>query len=445
MSGKNIHFNEAARINKVPNAFHVMTKPFGPVCNLDCSYCYYLEKKGLYPDTADFKMAEELLERFTRDYIEEQKADTVNFTWQGGEPSIMGLDFFKKALAYQQKYAGRKKIENSFQTNGTLLNDDWCRFFANNKFLIGISVDGPEELHDRYRKNENGKTSFKQVMKSIELLHRYSVEFNTLTVVNDHNSIYPLKVYRFLKDIQSRFMQFIPIVERIAGNSKGLKLVTPDYQLEAEVTGWSVNPSDYGSFLVSIFDEWVRHDVGKYYVQMFDVTLGSWYGAPPGLCVFAETCGLAAVLEHNGDLYACDHFVYKDYLLGNILEKSLGDMFRSDEQFRFGMEKRDSLPVYCRRCEYLFACHGDCPKHRFIETPKGEKGLSYLCEAYKRFFRHVEPYMKFMVNELRNKRPPANIITHLRNKENMNNRSKEPGRNDPCVCGSGKKYKHCCG
>ncbi len=421
MAKKIIHFSEAVRINKIPEAFQVMVKPAGPQCNLNCTYCYYLEKKELYPVAGNLTMPDEALERFIIQYIEEQKADTITFTWQGGEPALAGLAFYEKALALQKKYAGSRNIENNFQTNGTLLNDDWCRFFADNGFLVGISVDGPEDIHDHYRQNIAGKGSFQPVMKSIGLLQKYKVEFNTLTVVNIESSKYPEKVYRFLKNIPSRYIQFIPVVERRAKNTNGLQLIPPGYPCDADVAEWSVTPAGYGNFLVTVFDEWVRSDVGRYFVQIFDVALANWVGVPGGLCVFDETCGLGAALEHNGDLYSCDHYVYNENHLGNIMERSLGDMFRSDKQFRFGMAKKDDLPLYCRRCNFLFACHGECPKHRFILAPNGEKGLNYLCESYKIFFGHVAPYMQFMVEELKHQRPPANIMEHLRNKEKREN------------------------
>lgn len=412
---KAIQFADATRITKVPEAFSVMSKPIGPKCNLDCTYCYYLEKKGLYPETSSFKMSEETLALFIKQYIQEQEADTITFTWQGGEATLLGVDYFKKAVAFQKKYAGNKTIENSFQTNGTLLTNEWCAFFVDNNFLVGISIDGPEDLHDHYRKYANGKPSFKEVMKGIELLKKHQCEFNTLTVVNDYNAKYPLEIYRFLKEIGSTFMQFIPVVERrVLDKNNSLKLVNAGYKGEAEVTDWSVKPKDYGSFLNTIFDEWARNDVGRYYVQLFDVTLGNWYGAPPGLCVFTETCGNAIVMEHNGDVYSCDHFVYDEYYIGNIAEQPLGDMLKSSKQFQFGIDKRDTLPIYCKRCEFRFACHGECPKHRFMEAPNGEKGLNYLCESYKMFFSHVKPSMDFMMNELNNNRPPSNIMNHLR-------------------------------
>lgn len=444
-TNKTIHFTDAIRIDKVPEAFSIMIKPIGPTCNLNCTYCYYLEKNKLYPDTKDFRMSLDTLEIFTKKYIEEQKADHIVFTWQGGEASLLGINFFQKAIEFQKKYAKGKTIENSFQTNGTLLTDEWCEFFHENNFLIGISIDGPEDLHDHYRTYADGKPTFHKVMEGINLLKKHRCEFNTLSVVNDYNSKEALRVYRFLKEIGSTFIQFIPIVERQAlDENNKITLVDQTYKGEARITDWSVKPEAYGKFLTTIFDEWVRNDVGKYYVQIFDVTLGNWVGAPPGLCVFAETCGMAAVMEHNGDVYSCDHFVYDDFYIGNIKEQSFGDLFKSEKQFQFGIDKRDTLPFYCKRCEFRFACHGECPKHRVIEAPNGEKGLNYLCEAYKLFFSHVKPYMEYMANELKFQRAPANIMNHIKRKEQVQEKPKLPGRNEPCICGSGKKFKHCC-
>lgn len=442
---KTLLFTDALKLNR-PAAFNVMLKPAGAACNLNCTYCYYLEKNKLYPGKKNFRMTEELLEEFTRQYIEANEVPVVNFTWQGGEPTLMGLDFFRNALALQKKYSGGKKIENSFQTNGTRLNDEWCKFFTDNNILVGISIDGEEHIHDHYRRTFSGGPTFKRVMKGIELLHRHKVEFNTLSVINDYNSDFAIETYRFLKSIGSGFMQFLPVVERMAvGDSHaGLSLVSPSYNGNAPVTGWSVPPVKFGSFMIAIFDEWVRKDVGKYFVQLFDATLANRVGEMPGVCVFAETCGDALVMEHNGDVYTCDHFVFPEYKLGNILEKPLIEMVRSQMQFDFGINKRNRLPRYCLRCDVRFACNGECPKHRIAVTPDGEPGLNYLCEGYKMFFRHVAPYVDYMAGELKNKRPPANVMTWIRNRENQATKPVLPGRNDQCPCGSGKKFKNCC-
>jgi len=437
-------------LNK-PIAFSAMAKPIGSVCNLNCTYCYYLEKQKLYTDKSNFKMNDEVLETFIRQYIEAQQVPTVNFVWQGGEPSLLGLDYFKKVIELQQKHAGKKLIENAFQTNGTRLDDEWCRFFKQHNFLVGISIDGPEKIHNQYRVYKNGQPTFSDVMSGIDLLRKHQVDFNTLSVVQRFNSIKPLEVYHFLKEIGSGFMQFLPIVEResISKSPDALTLVHANSNVDAKVTDWSVIPEDYGRFLISIFDEWVRNDVGRYYVQMFDVALANWVGERPGLCVFDETCGNAVVIEHNGDIYSCDHFVYPEFLLGNIKENPLTEMLKSDEQYHFGTQKLEALPQFCIDCDYRFACHGECPKHRFDIAPDGEFGLNYLCKAYKMFFAHVHPYMQYMGDELSKKRPPANVMQWAKRLDDRKagivpTQKKVIGRNDHRLSGSGKKFKHCC-
>ena len=429
-----------------PPAFNVMLKPVGPLCNLNCTYCYYLEKKNIFPGKSSFKLDEELLEIFIRDYIRAQDVPLVSFVWQGGEPSLLGVDYFRKAVELQQRYAGDKRIENSFQTNGTLLDDEFCRFLKENEFLVGISIDGPQALHDHYRLMRSGEPSWTKVMRGIDLLKKHGVEFNTMSVVNRKTGDHPLEVYNFLKQIGSGFLQFIPVVERIASQSApdGLTLIPHTFGGQASVTPWSVLPMQYGKFMTSIFDQWVRNDVGKYFVQLFDVTLANWVGAMPGLCVFSESCGTAAVMEHTGDVYCCDHFVYPDYLLGNISQQPIGDLLAKPKQSLFGQDKKASLPPYCQRCEVRFACHGECPKHRFETTPQGDPGLSYLCPGLKHFFHHVKPFMEYMASELKAKRTPANVMQWIRNKEKAKEPApKSPGRNEACPCGSGKKFKHC--
>jgi uncharacterized protein len=438
-------FSDALKLKK-PNAFHVMLKPAGPSCNLNCTYCYYLEKRKLFPQVKDFRMSEELLENFIRQFIEAHQIPVVTFTWQGGEPTLMGLDFFRNVIKLQKKYASGKNIENAFQTNGTRLSDDWCKFFTDNNILVGISIDGAEHNHDRYRKTFSGGSTFKMVMKSIEMLHRNKVEFNTLSVVNNYNVHYAAETYRFLKKIGSGFLQFLPVVERITLNPEDekLNLIAPVHGIAAKVTEWSVGSKDFGQFLITIFNEWVRNDVARYYVQIFDATLANYVGENTGICVFNETCGDALVMEHNGDLFSCDHFVYPEYYIGNILETPLIDMVKSQRQFDFGIDKRNKLPRYCLQCDVRYACHGECPKHRFILTSDGKPGLNYLCEGYKMFFKHVEPYMDYMAKELKNKRPPANVMSWIRNRESQVIKPVMPERNDPCPCGSGKKFKNCC-
>ncbi|MCC7174603.1 MAG: anaerobic sulfatase-maturation protein [Bryobacterales bacterium] len=430
--------------------FHVISKPIGPFCNLDCKYCFYLEKGKLYPDThgrQGWAMSDAVLESYVRQYIEAQSVPVVSFAWQGGEPTLLGVDFFRRVLKFQQQYAHGKRIENSLQTNGVLLDDQWGEFLSTNRFLVGISIDGPRGIHNRYRVDRAGAPSFDRVVRGIEVLKKHGVEFNTLTVVQRDNSRHPLEVYRFLKEVGSGFLQFIPIVERAAqtGAEDGLVLIAPDSEAPAKVSEWSVEPFQYGKFLCAVFDEWVRNDVGSVFVQLFDVTLQDWVGGPPSLCVFAPACGDAMVIEHNGDLYSCDHYVYSRYRLGNILEDSLAAMACSPQQRSFGEAKQTALPAYCRECEFLYACNGECPKHRFERTPDGEPGLNYLCPAYKRFFSHVEPYMTFMAGELANRRAPANVMQWARERDVQGPGKRQIGRNDPCPCGSGRKYKKCCG
>lgn len=421
-----------------PAAFHIMLKPRGAICNLDCTYCYFLSKERLYPGSR-FRMATDLLEEYTRQYIEAQRVPEVTFAWQGGEPTLMGLDFFRLAVELQQKYRRPDMtVHNALQTNGTTIDDDWCRFFKEHDFLIGLSLDGPRALHDAYRVDKGGNPTFDSVMSGLERLRKHAVEFNILTTVHAANANHPVDVYRFLRDeVRTQFIQFIPIVER--DNDTG-------FQEGERLTARSVTGRQYGDFLVGVFDEWVRRDVGRVYVQIFDVSLAAWLGQPPGLCIFEETCGAALAMEHNGDLYACDHFVEPDYKLGNLLELPLIDMVASAQQRQFGLDKRETLPRYCRECEVRFVCNGGCPKDRTILTPDGESGLNYLCEGYKTFFNHINPAMRFMAAEWRAGRPPANIMPHIAQRETeLQRRFAATRRNDRCPCGSGLKFKHCHG
>lgn len=431
-------FLSAGKSAVTPAAFHVMLKPRGAICNLDCKYCYFLAKEMMYPGSR-FRMADDLLENYTKQYIDAQRVPEVTFAWQGGEPTLMGLDFFKRAVELQQQY--RKPgmtIHNAFQTNGVLLDDDWCRFFHQHHFLIGLSVDGPKHIHDAYRVDKGGRPTFERVMAGLALLKKHKVEFNILTTVHAANADHGVEVYRCLRDeVGTQFMQFIPIVER--DNETG-------YQEGDRVTERSLTAEQYGRFLISIFDEWVRRDVGRVFVQIFDVALAAWAGERPGLCVFEETCGLALAMEHNGDLFACDHFVEPSYRLGNIQEIPLIDMVASAEQRQFGLDKRDKLPQYCRACEVRFVCNGGCPKDRLISTPDGEPGLNYLCGGFRAFFNHIDRPMRFMANELHAGRPPANIMNVLAQEERtLHQRFATAGRNDPCPCGSGRKFKACHG
>lgn len=424
--------------NAPPPAFHIMIKPRGAICNLDCKYCYFLAKEMMFPGSR-FRMADELLENYTRQYIEAQRVPEVTFGWQGGEPTLMGLDFFRHAVALQQKY--RKpgmRIYNAFQTNGTLLDDDWCRFFKQHDFLVGLSIDGPRELHDFYRVDKGGQPTFDKVMRGLKLLKQHGVEYNTLTTLHAANVEHPLEVYHFLRDeVGSKYLQFIPIVER--DNETG-------YQEGDRATDRSLSARHYGQFLIRIFDEWVQRDVGQIFVQMFDVALAAWVGEEPGLCIFSETCGNALAVEHNGDLFSCDHFVEPKYRLGNIQQIPLLDLVALPQQRQFGLDKRDTLPDYCRQCEVRFVCNGGCPKDRFILTPGGEPGLNYLCEGYRAFFNHIDRPMRLMAAELRAGRPPANIMgTLAREKAALQRLFASAGRNDPCPCGSGRKFKACHG
>jgi len=430
-----------------PMAYHIMVKPIGPICNLDCRYCFYLEKDQLYSSAHSWAMPDAVLESFVRQYIESQDIPVIQFAWQGGEPTLLGIDFFQRTVDYQKKYANGKHIENAMQTNGILVDDGWGEFLAQNHFLVGLSIDGPEQIHDHYRVDKGGQPTFARVMEGLRTLRRHGVEFNTLTCVQRHNARKPLEVYRFLKAEGSGFMQFIPVVERIASEEPPdkLSLVSPSYAQDAMVAEWSVDPHDYGSFLCAIFDEWVRNDVGQHFVQAFDIALEAWVGMMPSLCVYSETCGAAMALEHNGDLYSCDHYVYPDNFLGNLMEIPIETMVCSGMQQKFGEAKSKSLPQYCRDCRFHFACHGECPKHRFRQAPTGEGGLNYLCPGLKQYFAHIDPYMRFMAEELRHERPPANVMAWIRDGRSQPAGPHRIGRNDPCPCGSGRKYKKCCG
>ena len=392
----------------------VMTKPAGSLCNLACEYCYYTEKGKLYPNDPRHVMSDELLEHFTREYIAMQPTAEVLFTWHGGETLMRPLAFYKRALELQRKYAAGRRIDNAIQTNGTLITDEWAQFFHDNNFLVGVSIDGPQEFHDEYRRSRTGKPSFRQVMQGIQLLNKHGVEWNALAVVNDYNADHPLDFYHFFKQIGCRYLQFTPVVERFYRQSDGRMLATPLEGATAELADFSVSPAAWGSFLCTIFDEWVREDVGETFVQLFDATLAGWVGVQPGVCTLAETCGHAGAMEFNGDVYACDHFVFPEYRLGNIREKSLADMMYSPGQLRFGRAKRDGLTRQCRECEWLFACHGECPRLRFGFSDEGEAGHPYLCTGYRQYFEHAAPYMDFMKYQYQNGKAPANVMDWIR-------------------------------
>ena len=392
---------------------YVMLKPSGSLCNLRCKYCYYLEKKHLYTDVKNHIITDTLLEKFVKEYIEAQTTPSVLFTWHGGETLMRPLSFYKRAMQVQQRYARGRRIDNCIQTNGTLLNDEWCKFFKENNWLVGVSIDGPQEFHDEYRKTTGGRPTFLQVMKGINLLNKHGVEWNALAVVNDFNADYPLDFYHFFKEIGCRYIQFTPIVERLVNRTDGLTLA-PGMQVDGQgVTDFSITADQWGNFLCTIFDEWVKNDVGEYFIQLFDATLANWVGQAPGICTMAKECGHAGVMEFNGDVYSCDHFVYPEHKLGNLHDKTITEMMYSDQQKEFSKMKHQMLPQQCRECNYLFACHGECPKNRFINDKYGNYGLNYLCSGYYKFFKHVTPYMDFMKGELEAGRPPANVMNSI--------------------------------
>lgn len=396
--------------NPFAKPLYVMLKPAGTHCNLACKYCYYLEKNKLYPTAQRHLMSDEMLEQFTREYIEAQTMNQVLFTWHGGEPLLRSIDFYRKALSLQQKYAGGRRIDNVIQTNGTLLTDEWCEFFAQNHWLVGISIDGPQPDHDHYRLTAAGKPSWKKVMQGIKLLKKHGVEWNAMAVVNAYNANHPLEFYRFFKENGCQFLQFTPIVERLTRHEDGRTLASLADKDEISLSEASVAPEQWGYFLCAIFDEWVRKDVGKIFVEIFDCTLANWMGISPGICAYSKECGHAGVMEHNGDVYSCDHFVFPEYKLGNIRDHSLIDMLYGEQQQEFSRLKHSSLPRQCKECDMEFACHGECPKNRFMKDKYGDSGLNYLCPGYYHYYQHVAPYMDYMKQELMSQRPPSNIM-----------------------------------
>lgn len=396
--------------NPFAKPLYVMLKPAGAHCNLACKYCYYLEKNKLYPTAQRHLMSDEMLEQFTREYIEAQTMNQVLFTWHGGEPLLRSIDFYRKALSLQQKYAGSRRIDNVIQTNGTLLTDEWCEFFAQNHWLVGISIDGPQPDHDHYRLTAAGKPSWKKVMQGIKLLKKHGVEWNAMAVVNAYNANHPLEFYRFFKENGCQFLQFTPIVERLTRHEDGRTLASLADKNEISLSEASVAPEQWGYFLCAIFDEWVRKDVGKIFVEIFDCTLANWMGISPGICAYSKECGHAGVMEHNGDVYSCDHFVFPEYKLGNIRDHSLIDMLYGEQQQEFSCLKHSSLPRQCKECDMEFACHGECPKNRFMKDKYGDSGLNYLCPGYYHYYQHVAPYMDYMKQELMSQRPPSNIM-----------------------------------
>lgn len=399
--------------NPFAKPLYVMLKPAGAHCNLACKYCYYLEKNKLYPTAQRHLMSDEMLEQFTREYIEAQTMNQMLFTWHGGEPLLRSIDFYRKALSLQQKYAGGRCIDNVIQTNGTLLTDEWCEFFAQNHWLVGISIDGPQPYHDHYRLTAAGKPSWQKVMQGIKLLKKHGVEWNAMAVVNAYNVNHPLEFYRFFKENGCQFLQFTPIVERLTRHEDGRPLASLADKNEIPLSEASVTPERWGYFLCAIFDEWVRKDVGKIFVEIFDCTLANWMGISPGICAYSKECGHAGVMEHNGDVYSCDHFVFPEYKLGNIRDHSLIDMLYGEQQQEFSRLKHSSLPRQCKECDMEFACHGECPKNRFMKDKYGDSGLNYLCPGYYHYYQHVAPYMDYMKQELMAQRPPSNIMKVL--------------------------------
>jgi len=419
-------------------AFHVMAKPTGARCNLACDYCFFLKKDRLYPES-DFRMSDETMEAYVRQTIEGHSVPEVTIAWQGGEPTLMGLDFYRRAVAAEKRYARPGlRVENSFQTNGVLIDEEWCRFFHDNNFLIGLSLDGPRELHDAYRHDKGGGPVFDKVERAARLMQKHRVEFNILCTVNAANSRRPLDVYRYFRDeLKAPYLQFIPIVER--ANDTG-------FQEGEAVTERSVKPEQYGRFLIEIFDEWVKRDVGKMFVQTFDGVLASYVRGRSSLCVFSPTCGEGVALEHNGDVYSCDHYVEPRYILGNITEIPLSDLVSGAKQRAFGQAKSENLPRTCRDCRFLFTCHGECPKNRVLTTPDGEPGLNWLCQGLKAFFAHVNRPMQIMADLLRRGQYADGIMKILTQEESGGlPGAQKAERNDPCPCGSGRKHKDCHG
>jgi len=435
-----------------PARIHVLAKPTGAACNLACAYCFFLDKELLYPDSR-FRMSDQVLETYIRQLIEAHRTQQVTVSWQGGEPTLMGIDFYRRAIEYQKQHArpgmGRMQdmqFENTMQTNGTLLDDEWCEFFKENDYLIGISIDGPRHLHDTYRLDKGGAPTFDRVMRGLRLLQKHGVEYNVLVAVNRTNADYPLEVYRFLRDeARTTWIQLIPVVERIDDEGHTI------YQKGTHISERSVRAEQWGRFLIQIFDEWVRHDVGRIYVQTIEAAVRNWLRMPTsGMCVFEPTCGLGLALEHNGDLYSCDHFVEPDYLLGNIMETPMIDMVTSERQRQFGLDKRDSLPRYCRECDVRFACHGECPKNRFLTTPDGEPGLNHLCAGWKAFFHRIDEPLQMMATLMRMGRPASEIMAVMGGKEDEWNKALSMARarkrvSDDCPCNSGLKFGQCHG
>ena len=403
-----------------PQGIHVVAKPIGPLCNLECEYCFYLEKQALFDSGGQYRVSDKVLTAFITSYITAQLTPAVEFVWQGGEPTLLGIDFFKRVVELQRQFAGGKMISNSLQTNGTLLDVEWCRFLKKHNFMVGISLDGPKEIHNRYRRDRKGKGTFDRVMHGLSLLQEYKVDYNVLACVARETAASPLEVYNFLRDAGVEFIQFTPIVERLPDtrcSKLGLRLAGPSSlgkeEPETEVTSWTIAPEEYGNFLIAVYEEWVRHDVGKLFVMNFEWALNAWIGNPSPVCIHAEQCGQSVVIEHNGDVYACDHCVYPEYRLGNISTDNLLQMVGKSIQSGFGITKESTLPRWCGECEVLAACRGGCPKHRFIRTWDNEPGLHYLCEGYKKFFLHIRKYLRAMTTLLEHGLPASHVMNAI--------------------------------
>lgn len=426
----------------IPPRIHVLAKPSGATCNLACSYCFFLDKELLYPGSK-FRMTEETLEAYIRQLIETHRSNQVTVAWQGGEPTLMGVQFYQRAIILQNKY--RKPgmtFENTLQTNGTLLNDEWCQFFKENNFLIGLSLDGPRHLHDMYRVDKGGAPTFEKVMRGLRLLQQHKVEYNILVTVNRITGDHPKEIYHFLRDeIGTSWIQFIPVIERM--NPDGLNLI----QAGDQVSQRSVRPEQFGRFLIQVFDEWVYNDVGRIFVQTFEAAVRNWMHLPTsGICVFEKTCGYGLALEHNGDLYACDHFVEPEYLLGNIKSEHMIELVGSEQQYRFGQDKYDTLPQYCLECPVRFACNGECPKNRFLKTPDGKPGLNYLCAGYKALFKRIDEPIKIMAMLIHSNRPASDVMQVLEEEKEVLLQAYQNARPDrPCPCGSHLDFQECHG
>ena len=409
--------NKATSSSSASRGIHVLAKPIGPVCDINCDYCFYLEKRALFARNERYRVPDEVLEAYIRQYVESQPTSVVEFVWHGGEPTLLGIDFFRKVVELQQPYQGQKEIRNNLQTNGLRIDDAWCEFFKANDFFIGVSLDGPKEIHDRYRKDRHGAGTFDRVMQGIRLLQKHQVEFNALACVCRETAQQPLDVYHLFKDADIKYSQFTPIVERLPDEQTetlGLSLASPakldKQEMNTQVTRWTVEPEAYGDFLIAIYEEWVRKDVGEFFVMNFEWALSTWVGEPSPVCIFAKQCGRAVAMEHDGSVFACDHYVYPDYKLGNVLTDNLGQMVEQSVANGFGPHKETSLPRCCRECDVLNACWGGCPKHRFMISPHGEPGLHYLCAGYKKFFRHIRKYLRAMTTLLENDLPLSYVM-----------------------------------